>query len=64
MIFVRAGYNMGLTDETDSENVLFGATFGVGIKYTLLGIGLKLDYAFRATEFFNNNQLISLGFEL
>lgn len=64
MIFIRAGYNYAVLDEVDSEDVLFGATFGFGLKYTLMGVGLKLDYVYRATEYFSANQLISLGFEL
>ncbi len=64
MIFLRAGYTYAMVDEIDAEDVLFGATFGFGLKYNLMGVGLKLDYVYRATEIFDANQLISLGFEL
>lgn len=64
MIFLRAGYNYAMLDEVDADDVLFGLTFGLGVKYELMGIGLKLDYVYRATEYFDANQLISLGFEL
>lgn len=62
LIFLRGGFNSAMVDEVDKDNVLFGPTFGFGIHYELLGVGLMLDYAYRPTEYFDANQLISLGF--
>ena len=62
MIYLRGGLNSALVQDIDKDNVLFGPSFGFGIKHEVLGIGLILDYAYRPAEFFDGNQLISLGF--
>jgi len=62
MIFLRGGLNSAMVQDVDKDNVLFGPSFGFGIHYELLGIGLLLDYAYRPANYFDGNQLISLGF--
>ena len=66
MLFVRGGLTTGLIgdEDVDKDNLLFGPHFGVGLKYDLKGVGLKLDYAYRSAEFFDSNHLITIGFEL
>lgn len=66
LIFVRGAYTVGFNSAEDkfeagSEDFLFGPSFGAGIKYNIGGnVNLMLDYAYRTTEFFDNNQWVSL----
>ena len=62
MIYLRGGLNSAMVQDVDKDNVLFGPSFGFGIHYELLGVGLLLDYAYRPANYFSGNQLISLGF--
>jgi hypothetical protein len=61
LFFVRAGYQFAL-QETD--NYIYGFTAGAGINYEIEGFGVKVDYAFRDTEFFDGNHVfaLTLGF--
>lgn len=66
LLFIRGGYTFGYNTEEDSfesgsEQFLFGPAFGAGFKYNIGGnVNLMFDYAYRTTEFFDNNQWISL----
>lgn len=66
VVFLRGAYVVGFntagdTFEADNEEFLFGPSFGAGIKYGLGGnVNLMVDYAYRTTKFFTNNQWISL----
>lgn len=66
MLFVRGGLTTALITEedVDEDNVLFGLHFGAGLKYELKGVGLQLDYAYRPTEYFSANHLITIGLAL
>ncbi len=67
MLFVRGGLTSALIQEeedVDKDNVLFGLHFGAGLKYELKGVGLLLDYAYRPTEYFSGNHLITIGLAL
>lgn len=56
-LFVRAGLRtLGKETETD----IFGSTFGFGVGYSLTGLTLKFDYAYRAVDFFDANQVVSV----
>ena len=61
MFFVRAGYQLALQE---SDNYIYGFTAGAGINYEIEGFGVKVDYAFRDTEFFDGNHVfaLTLGF--
>lgn len=68
MLFVRASYALaykeGITDESDgfqtaNEDFLFGPAFGAGVKLNI-GVPISIDYAYQLTEFFNDNQWVSL----
>jgi hypothetical protein len=62
-LYGRAGFGMTpQLENTDDE--IFGATFGAGLFYAATGIDITIDYAYRQVEFFNANQVISvkLGF--
>lgn len=60
--FVRAGYLFA--PETPSEKYLYGLTAGAGVNVDLEGIDLKIDYAYRYTQYFDGNHIfaLSLGF--
>lgn len=59
--FVRAGY--AFIDGVDEDANIFGLTAGAGINYNIGGgIGLKFDYAYRDTEFFDSNHVFTLQF--
>lgn len=62
MFFARLGYQ--LAPNIDKEDYLFGFTAGVGLKFDFEGIGLKVDYAYRDTQYFDGNHVfaLSLGF--
>jgi hypothetical protein len=62
-LYGRAGY--GFTSQLEnSDDEIFGVTFGVGLYYATAGMDITVDYAYRQVEFFNNNNVISvkLGF--
>ncbi|MFZ1279470.1 MAG: hypothetical protein WAR59_01445, partial [Ignavibacteriaceae bacterium] len=60
--FARAGYQMA--PQFESEDYLYGLTAGVGVSLDLDGVGLKVDYAYRDTQYFDGNHVfaLSLGF--
>lgn len=61
LFFVRAGYQFALQE---ADNYIYGFTAGAGINYEVEGFGVKVDYAFRDTEFFDGNHVfaLTLGF--
>jgi hypothetical protein len=65
MVFLRAGYGLPLSgakkDITGSDNHIFGFTAGGGFHKDFGGMTLMFDYAYRATQFFNGNNVFTLG---
>ena len=59
-LFGRAG--LALTPQAETNENIFGESFGAGLKWAGTGIGITVDYAYRTTEFFDGNQVISLKF--
>ncbi len=59
MFFVRGGYMFLPELENDDANI-YGLTAGLGIKYDLGGTQLKFDYAFRQTQFFDDNHVFTI----
>lgn len=59
--FVRAGYQFALQE---SDNYIYGLTAGAGINYEISGFGIKIDYAFRDTKYFDGSHIfaVTLGF--
>ena len=50
-------------DESDIENIFADYSFGASLNLKqFTGIDLSIDYAFIATKFFNDNQILSLRF--
>jgi hypothetical protein len=70
MIYLRTGYAVAYDPETNDfqtqgSEYLFGPSFGAGVKLGVSeGMDLSLDYAYRSTDVFDDNQWFSvtLGF--
>jgi len=67
MVFLRGGYSLAYnTDnggfyQADDDNYLFGPTLGGGLNYSITsGMKLGVDYAWRQTRLFDDNQWITL----
>jgi hypothetical protein len=58
MFFLRGGYS--LSPKSQDPDYIYGFTAGVGINYSLQGIALKVEYAFRQVKYIGNNQVFSL----
>ena len=60
--FIRGGYTM--SPKSQSDLYIYGLTAGIGLNYSVEGIGIKVDYAFRAVKYLGDNHVfaISLGF--
>jgi hypothetical protein len=67
MVFLRGGYGMPLSDDKDATGAtshIFGFTAGGGFHKDFGGVTLMFDYAYRAVEYFDGNNVftLSLGF--
>lgn len=67
-IFLRGGYTVAFNPATDeiesaSENFLFGPSLGGGVNFDVGPFDLKFDYAWRQTEFFDDNQWFTLALQ-
>lgn len=61
MLDLRGGFEM----TPDQDLTMFtGANFGAGLNVEFGGTMLHLDYAYRATDFFDNVQMFTLGVDL
>ncbi len=60
--FVRGGYTM--SPKNQDPNYIYGFTAGAGINYDLGSVNFKIDYAYRAVQYFGGNHVfsVSLGF--
>ncbi len=61
-LFFRGGYQ--LTPDLETEDNIYGLSAGVGINYDLGGVNLKIDYAYRQVEYFDDNHVITVGIGL
>lgn len=61
--FVRAGYAYVSEAVDNSDESIWGPTFGAGINIDA-GVDIKVDYAFRAVDYFDANHMftVKLGF--
>jgi Type IX secretion system protein PorV len=59
LLFLRGGYNFA-QKESDQRDFIFGATFGAGVHGRVGTLDLTFDYAFRQSDFFDNNHVFSL----
>ncbi|HQG45481.1 MAG TPA: PorV/PorQ family protein, partial [bacterium] len=67
MIFLRGGYGLPLAgdkDATGAQNHIYGFTAGGGFQKDFGGLTVMFDYAYRAVEYFDGNNVftLSLGF--
>jgi len=64
--FVRAGYQFAgnAGDSFGESNYIYGLTAGAGINYEIEDFGVRIDYAFRDTKYFDGNHVfaLTLGF--
>jgi hypothetical protein len=63
MVFLRGGYGLSMNkseDVTGESASIFGLTLGAGIKHSFSGITLGIDYAYRAVNYFDANNVFSL----
>lgn len=66
MFSLRGGYAYGSNQSkyAGKNDYIFGPTFGAGFRYNVTGtMNLVLDYAYRVTEFFSNNNIFTLKLE-
>lgn len=62
LFFLRGGYGYNLQNSDDS---IFGASFGAGIKYPIGKFDFYFDYAFRQlTDYFDANNIFTIKFGL
>ncbi len=59
MIALRAGYLLMGNTEADAQ--LYSFTVGAGLKYNVGGTVLGIDYAYRASQYFDANNMFSLN---
>ncbi len=59
-LFVRGGYN--LSQESRENSYIFGATAGAGVHYSMGGLDLTFDYAYRSVKYLEANHVFSLKF--
>ena len=58
LIFLRGGY---VYDANDSDNQLFGASLGGGIKYSVGDFDIHVDYAYRQlVDYFDANHIFTI----
>jgi len=60
MFFLRGGYNYVSEANDDKAEYIFGPTLGGGIFVRTNALDLVFDYAYRFTEYFDNNQVFAL----
>jgi len=60
LFFVRGGYDMA--PGADDDAFIFGASFGAGFNLDVGGVNVKADYAWRQSDFFDNQNAFSLRF--
>jgi hypothetical protein len=63
MFFVRGGYRFVSENTDDTDQSLWGPTFGFGVNVET-GVDITVDYAYRSVDYFDANHMISiiLGF--
>lgn len=58
LIALRGGYR--LVNDTDSEDILYRFTAGMGLNFQLSGTDLRFDYTFRDSRYYDGNNLFAL----
>ncbi len=59
MLFLRGGYTYVTEAANNTDEFLFGPTFGAGIKLSG-GMNATVDYAYRTVQYFNANHMVTL----
>ena len=63
MVYLRAGMTSPMLEEgsTNDGETLFGVNFGAGLKYSLYGVNMVVDYTMRNQGTFDTSNVLSLG---
>tara|TARA_Y100000310_G_scaffold341213_1_gene439643 strand:+ start:16 stop:621 length:606 start_codon:yes stop_codon:yes gene_type:complete len=63
MVSLRAGMTSPMLEEDSSNDgeTLFGVNFGAGLKYSLYGVNMVVDYTMRNQGTFDTSNVLSLG---
>jgi hypothetical protein len=61
LFYVRGGYQAFSSTDVSMYS---GLAYGAGLNLDLGGLGLSVDYAYRATDYFSAPQIITVGVEL
>jgi hypothetical protein len=63
LFFIRGGYTYVTENVDDTNQSIWGPTFGVGLALDI-GINVQVDYAFRSVDYFDANHMftVKLGF--
>jgi hypothetical protein len=61
-LYGRAG--MGFVPQAEDDDNIFGTSFGAGLQWNASGMAITVDYAYRAVDLFDANNVLSiiLGF--
>jgi hypothetical protein len=61
LLFIRAGYSTAY--DMDSDYNAFGINGGLGLKYDIGGVDVRVDYAYRAVQYdgLGDNHVFSIG---
>lgn len=62
LISLRGGYT--LAPSYENEDFIYGLTAGLGINYSIQGVNVRVDYAFREVKYFDSNHVFSVTFGL
>jgi len=57
--FARVGYSW--SPKNQDADYIYGLTAGAGINYNLGGVTVDLDYAYRATKYFDGNHVFAIS---
>jgi hypothetical protein len=62
MLFLRGGYSFA--PEYEMSTFLYKFTLGFGLKYTVQGVEIKVDYAYRDVQYFDSSHMfgVTIGF--
>jgi hypothetical protein len=64
MLFLRGSYNIAGQsgkDAFDESAYIYGPAFGAGVKYEFSSIRLGVDYAYRVSEYFDGNHVVTVN---
>lgn len=61
ILFIRAGYMFSASG--GDQEYIYGATAGIGVRTVINRLNIEVDYAYRATEYFDGNNVFAVELE-